>query len=99
MTNLSESVTAKDRLRDSQPLLSEDHSGATREFSWSQWRMVGFRFVASYLLLSWFTVYGVLQVVPWIGFFLEGSIEEFWGVPVRWLGIHFFHLSGIESQF
>ena len=61
--------------------------------------MVGFRFVASYLLLSWFTVYGVLQVVPWIGFFLEGSIERAWGMPVRWLGIHILHLTGIASQF
>ena len=66
---------------------------------WNPWSLVGFRLASSYLLISWLTVYGVLQVIPWIGSSLERGIERLWGIPVHWVGIHFLHLVGIASTF
>jgi hypothetical protein len=66
---------------------------------WTGSSKFGFRFVACYLFLSFFTVYGILTVLPVVGYTLEGWIEDRWQIPVVWLGRHVFHLQGIATQF
>ena len=79
---------------------STDNMDLSRDdLRWATWQLFSFRLVAVYLLLSWFTVYGVLQIIPFFGFRLEGWLEALWNVPVRWAAIHLFHLTGIAAQF
>lgn len=79
--------------------MSNNGQVSKNEPCWAPWQLISFRFAAAYLLLSWVTVYGVLQIIPFVGFRLEGWIETLWGRPVRWAGTHFLHLTGIAAQF
>ncbi len=73
-------------------------AGEGCELFWSPLGRFGFRLATSYLLLSFLTVYGVLTVIPVVGYRFESWINLAWQWPVVWLGQHLFHLAGVAAQ-